>query len=149
MSFEIIRERLSETGRYSSRIEEDILRVESVGSGSEYVVEEFCGSFQIRQAVQFNCQADDILELKQIHALCSTVNERFSGCKCFVDQWGVLVNAFDWITEILPPNVIEVAFDQVELVSQVLLELLEFMKTTNRLPTTAEIEAAFEVPSLQ
>lgn len=149
MFAEKILEVLSHSGRYSARIEDEVVRVENLHNGSEYIIEEFSASYQVRQAILFDCQGAESLEVAELYILCSRINERFSGCKCFIDEWDVLVNAFDIIAAADPAQLIETVLDQIEFVSQVLLELLNVMRTSNRLPSFEEIETAFQVPPLQ
>jgi hypothetical protein len=144
-----IAEVISRTGRHSSHIDESVARVENLDNGSEYIVEEFgAGSFQIRQAVVFDCEAQEDLNFHDIYVLCSRINERFSGCKCFIDKWGVLINATDIIDLSVSTTLVETLLDQVEFVSQVTPGLVEDMRSTG-LPGEADIDSAFEVPPLQ
>lgn len=149
MSSEKIFWALSQSGRFSSSIEEGVIRVSSVDSGSEFIIEEFSESFQVRQAVLFDCQKDEDLDISELYVLCSRVNDRFSGCKCFIDDWDVLVNASDIIAVAEPDKLVETILDQVEFVSQVILDLLDTMRSRSALPGPDEVEAAFQVPPPQ
>lgn len=140
---------LLQGGNYSAQLDDGVLRIRDSETESEYVLEAFEQSAQIRQAVWFDCHElyDD--DLSRVYMLCSMMNSRFSGCKCYIDQWGVLTTAAD----ILGPNIeiefVEIVLGQVEFISLAMLSLVETMRLERRLITQGEIDAALDVPPLQ
>jgi hypothetical protein len=149
MHVEEIRQRLSQEGHYSAQLDEGILRIRDSEIGSEYVLEVFDESAQIRQAVWFDCHELPNDDLSRAYVLCSMMNARFSGCKCYIDQWGVLITAADLLGHGVSMEVIETMLGQVEFVSQAMLGLVETLRRERRLVTEEEIDSALEVPPLQ
>lgn len=147
--FEEICERLSQGGHYSARLEDGILRIRDSEISSEYVLEAFEQSAQIRQAVWFDCHEFSPEDLNRLYALCSMMNERFSGCKSYVDQWGVLITAADILGPDIAEDLVETLLGQVEFVSQAMLGLVETFRSERRLVTAEEIDSALGVPPLQ
>lgn len=102
---------------YSGRRDGEVLFVQNVESGSEFVVEEFSGSMQIRQGVWYACHELGDAELGRVYRLCSAMNERFSGCKSYIDEWGALLTTADILAGSLSPRIVGLALGQVEFVS--------------------------------
>jgi hypothetical protein len=146
---EEIGRQLSRGGAYLAEPEDGVLYIRELDSSSEYNLELFGDSAQIRQGVQFDCDELPADELSRILLLCSMMNARFSGCKSYVDQWGVLLTTADILGPDLPVDFIETVLNQIEFISLAMLGLLELMERQGRIVTEAEIEAALEVPSLQ
>ena len=145
---ENIRRGLAEAGTYVPRLDDGSLRISDPDLDSEYSLEVFEQSVQIRQGVWFECQDLAEEELSRIYALCSMMNQRFSGCKCCVDQWGTLITVADILGPGIAIEFIETMLNQVEFMSQALQELVETMNVEGRLVTEAELDAALEVPPL-
>jgi hypothetical protein len=145
---EDIRRGLAETGAYVPRVDDGILRISDPDLDSEYSLEVIEQSVQIRQGVWFDCQDLAGDELGRIYELCSMMNQRFSGCKCCIDQWGTLITVADILGPRIAVACIETMLNQVEFMSQALLELVETMNVEGRLVTEAELDAALEVPPL-
>lgn len=140
---------LSETKRFSSRLEGDLLLIQNLEIGSEYILEEFGQSLQMRQAVVFDCQKSFDSDLQNMYVLCSAMNERFSGCKNYIDKWGVLVTSADVLGQSVEISFIEVVLGQVEFISQAMLGLITTLRMEHRLITEEEIDSALDVPLLQ
>lgn len=149
MELEKIRQGLMQGGRYSASEDDGILMIRASENGSEYSLEEFDGSAQIRQAVWFDCHELPEEELSRLHVLCSMMNQRFSGCKSYIDRWGALTTAADILGPEIAMDFIEVVLGQVEFISQAMLELAETIRSEQRLVTSNEIDSALEMPSLQ
>ena len=149
MRLEEICRQLAQTGHYSAQVDDDILRIQSSDIGSEYIMEAFEQSAQIRQAVWFDCDKLSVDDLNRIYVLCSMMNERFGGCKCFIDQWGVLITGADLISNDIVVELIETTLRQVEFISQAMLDLVETLCAEGRLVTQHEIDTVLAVPSLQ
>jgi hypothetical protein len=149
MLLEDICRNLSEGEYYSADMDGGILRVRDIDSQSEYILEEFEPSLQIRQAVCFDCYNFSKDDLSRVYILCSMMNERFSGCKSYIDHYGTLMTTVD----LLGPNIeidrIGTVLNQVEYVSLAMLDLLETQRLENRIITDGEIDSAFNVPPLQ
>jgi len=77
------------------------------------------------------------------------MNARFSGCKCYIDQWGVLTTGADVLGEAIAMDMIEITLGQIEFVSLAMLDLVEILRTERRPVTPQEIDTALAVPSLQ
>jgi hypothetical protein len=134
---------------YSISTEDDVVKVRNLDLGSEYIVEYFSGSIQIRQAVYFDCFGLSVENLSSLYILSSNLNERFSGCKTFVDRWGVLVTAADVLQPVDDEGLLETVFNQVEFMSQATLFLVNSLIDENRSISDDEIDAVLESPSLQ
>jgi hypothetical protein len=133
---------------YSGRRDGGLLFVENVEIGSEFVVEQFASSIQVRQAVWFGCPDLGEAELGRVYRLCSAMDERFSGCKSYVDKWGVLLTTADILAECISPRVIEVVLGQIEFVSLAMLTLADVVINGGRMVTEEEIDGALQSPSL-
>jgi hypothetical protein len=140
---------LAKGGYYSAHEDDGILIIGSLDNDSEYVLEPFESSLQIRQAVWLDCHDIPEAELSRIYVLCSLMNARFSGCKSYVDQWGALTTGADILGPDIPIDFIETILNQVEFISLAMLDLAETMRSEQRLVTSEEIDSALEVPSLQ
>lgn len=149
MRLEDICRGLSQEGSYSVQPVDGILRIRNLENASEYVLETFGLSAQIRQAVWFDCQDLSEEDLNRVYRVCSMMNERFSGCKCYIDEWGVLITGADILGDIFTINSLEVALSQVEFISQAMLGLMEILRIEQRLVTRDEIDSALDVPALQ
>ncbi len=149
MRLEEIGRQLSEGGAYGAEEDEGLLHIRDLESGSEYDLELFAESLQIRQAVRLDCHDLPADELNRIYVLCSMMNERFSGCKSYVDQWGALLTAADMLGPDVAIESIETVLNQVEFISLAMLVLMETMERERRPVTDEEVDAALEVPSLQ
>jgi hypothetical protein len=146
---EEICQHLSERGIYSARLEHGNLRIQDSEIGSEYILELFEPSAQIRQAVWLDCHELPEDDLNRIYVLCSMMNERFSGCKTYVDQWGALTMAADILGPDIAIDFIETILNQVEFMSHAMESLVETMRLERRLITQDEIDSALDVPPLQ
>lgn len=140
---------LAESGRFAATIENGLILVTNLETDSEYAVEEFDGSFQVRQAICFDCLDGDADELLSLHILCSMTNRRFSGCKLFVDRWGALVMASDVLGTVASVEFVEIILDQVEFMSQAIAGLVERIHEGSSAVTDEELDSALESPSLQ
>lgn len=149
MNLDELAKGLSESGRYSAEIDGGVLRVRNLGTESEYVVEGFDGSLQVRQAVCFDCLKMSDSELSSIHSLCFKVNERFSGCKNYIDRWGVLLTTSDILAEVATTEFVETILNQVEFVSLGMLELVEAARTRKQAITDGDVDAALATPPFQ
>jgi hypothetical protein len=132
---------------YSSRRDGEVLFVRNLETESEFVIEQFGSSVQIRQAVTFGCGDLADAERGRIYRLCSDMNERFSGCKAYVDRWGALLTAADVLGE-STPGLLEVVLGQVEFMSLAMHSLAEIVIDGKRMPDDEEIDAALRSPSL-
>lgn len=139
---------LPTSGRFAAAIDDDLVLVRSLETDSKYIVEEFDGSFQVRQAVYFGCLEWSSEELLFLYGLCSMVNRRFSGCKLFVDRWGVLVMASDILGAVASIELIEIILDQTEFMSQATLGLVEAIRERGSAITDEELDCALELPAL-
>jgi hypothetical protein len=137
------------TGRFSCRIDEGLLRIVSTESGSEYVAEPFGSGLQVRQACLFGCSETENLQAFDIAMMCTRLNERFSGCKSYIDSWDVLVTAFDVLELTDDTRLISTVLDQVEFISQATLALIEAMQESGPRLSDEQIDRALEIPSLQ
>jgi hypothetical protein len=149
MQLEEVCRGLSQRGHYSAQLDDGILRIQSSQTGSEYILEPFEQSAQIRQAVWFDCHEFSEDDLSGVYVLCSMMNERFSGCKCYIDKWGVLITAADVLDRGMAIELIETVLSQIEFVSQAMLDLVETLRAERRLVTEEEIDSALNVPPLQ
>jgi hypothetical protein len=149
MTLDEIRQGLTQGGYYSAREDDGLLIIRDSEIGSEYVLEDFESSVQIRQAVCLDCHELSEEDLGKTYVLCSMMNERFSGCKNYVDQWGALITAADILGPQIATELIETVLNQVEFVSQAMQSLNETMRSEQRPVTSKEIDDALEVPSLQ
>jgi hypothetical protein len=140
---------LSQGGYYSAQRDDGILKIRNSEAGSEYILETFGQSVQIRQAIWFDCHELAQDDVNRIYVLCSMMNERFSGCKCCIDQWGALITLADILGPDIAIEAIETVLDQVEFVSQAMLGLVETMRLERRLVAPDEIDSALDVPPLQ
>jgi hypothetical protein len=140
---------LTKSGRFAAVAEEGLLLVRSLEAESEYVIEEFDGSLQVRQAVSFDCFDMESEELLSIYDLCSKVNERFSGCKVFIDRWGTLLTGSDILSAVASIQFIEIILDQTEFISQAMLGLVESVRRQGAVVPDEDIDAALASPSLQ
>jgi hypothetical protein len=140
---------LTNSARFSATINDALLLVTNLETGSEYIIEEFDGSFQVRQAICFDCLEWTGEELLSLYGLCSLANERFSGCKMFVDRWGVLVMASDVLATAASVEFIEIILGQIEFMSQAMLGLVETIRERGAAITEDEIDSALESPSVQ
>lgn len=149
MLIEKLSKQLSATSRFSYVMMDNVSILKSIEVESEYVIEEFEGAVQIRQAVLFNCF--DMLdeEIRQIYSICSMVNSRFSGCKNFIDKWGVLITARDILSVEVNQDHLEVGINQVEFLSRAMMYLVQTTRETGTLASEEEIDTALEVPMLQ
>jgi hypothetical protein len=148
MDLEEICDRLSERGVYSARLEDGLVRIGKPETGSEYILEAFEKSAQIRQAVWLDRQDLSEDDLGRLHLLCSAMNARFSGCKSYVDPWGVLITGADILSESMAIEFIEMMLNQVEFISITMLDLVETQLREQRLVSEEEIDSALEVPPL-
>lgn len=135
-------------GDYSAELDKDVLRIRNSELGSEYILEPFGMSVQIRQAVWFDCDGLPEEELNRIYALCSTMNERFSGCKCYIDEWGALVTAADILGPVTAIDIVKTMLNQIEFISQAMLNLVNILHTERRRVTVEEIDSALNMPHL-
>jgi hypothetical protein len=149
MMLEEIGRDLSLGGHYSAQLDDGVLRIEDLEVGSEYILEDFDQSLQIRQAACFDCHKFPEDDLNRVYVLCSMMNARFSGCKSYIDQWGALITAADVLAQSVTVEFIEIMLGQVEFVSRGMLDLVETMRRECRLPTDEEIDSALDVPLLQ
>jgi hypothetical protein len=140
---------LSGSGRYSAEFDSGIVRVRNLESESEYVVEGFGESLQVRQAVCFDCLKMTDSQLSALYLVCSMVNARFSGCKSYVDNWGALLTGSDILAEVATTRFVEIILDQVEFVSLGMLELVEMVRTREGPVTLEDVDSALVAPSLQ
>lgn len=148
MRLDEIGPRLSANGVYSAQLDDGILRIRNLELGSEYILEAFERSAQIRQAVWFECHELPEDDLNRLYVLCSMMNARFSGCKSYIDQWGVLITAADILDPGVATDSVETILGQVEFVSQATLDLVEMLHSERRLVTDEEINRALDVPPL-
>ena len=149
MRFEEISQHLSQRGVYSAQLRDGILRISNLENASEYILEAFEQSVQIRQAVWFDCHELPEEDLDRVYVLCSMMNERFSGCKSYVDQWGALITGADILSQAVAIDFIETVLGQVEFVSQAMLGLVETLRLERRFITRKEVDSALDVPPLQ
>jgi hypothetical protein len=149
MRLDELRSGLTSSGRFSAAISDGLVRVASVETGSEFVVEEFDGSFQVRQALCFDCLEWPPQEILSLYGLCSMANERFSGCKMFVDRWGALVMASDILGSVASVALVEIILDQTEFMSQAMLGLVETIRGRGSAITDEELDSALDTPMLQ
>lgn len=133
---------------YSGRHDGRVLLVQNVETESEFVVEQFSGSLQIRQSVWRECHELGDAELGRIYRLCSAMNERFSGCKSYVDEWGALLTTGEILAECVSPRIVEIVLGQVEFVSVAMHSLAEVVIGGSRMVTEQEIDDALRSPSL-
>lgn len=138
-----LKRQLEEFGRFGATLDNGILRVTDSQSQSSYVVEEFSGSLQIRQAVAFDVPQH---HLNLTYALANCVNERFTGCKSFIDRWGNLVNATDILPQTSMVEATVASLAQIEFVSRALLVLYDCIEREDELPSEEQIDAALMVP---
>jgi len=134
--------------RYSASRDDNVLRVQNQETQSEFVIEQFGNSLQVRQAVRFDCLDLDERERGRLYCLCSEVNGRFSGCKSYLDQWGALLTAVDLLEEGVKPGLLEVVLGQVEFVSAAMHSLSEVIIEGGRMVADEEIDEALRSPSL-
>lgn len=133
---------------YSGRREGELLLLKDAENESEFVVERFSGSFQIRQGVWHACHELGDTELERVYRLCSAMNERFSGCKSYVDQWGTLLTAGDILADCANPKNLVTMLGQVEFVSLAMLKLSDIIINGSRMVTEQEIDEALQSPIL-
>ena len=148
MLLDDIREGLAKGTYYSTEHDEEVLLIKDRETGSEFIVEAFEQSLQIRQTVKFDCQELPEAELSRIYVLCSMINERFSGCKSYLDQWWALTTAADILDLAVTVAHVEIVLGQIEFISLAMLDLVEIMKAEQRLVTDEEVNAALEPPSV-
>jgi hypothetical protein len=148
MRVEDICRHLSQGDAYSTRLEDGVLVIKDLEIGSEYVLEMFEPSAQVRQAIWFDLSELSGEELSRVYVLCSMMNARFSGCKCFIDQWGALITGTDILSQAFDVDFLEIVLGQVEFVSQATLDLMEILRIEQRLVTEEEIDSALYVPPL-
>jgi hypothetical protein len=117
MQLEEIAVGLGVQGYYTGEMDEGMLIVRNSDTLSEFIVESFDRSLQIRQAAWFECDKLAESDRNRFYAICSMVNERFSGCKCFIDEWGTLVTAADIIEHDFGLDYVETLLGQVEFIS--------------------------------
>ena len=134
-------------GNFTAREEDGVILATQNESGSEFVIESFGNSVQIRQGVWFNCSSEFGDDMEPLYETCSRMNFRFSGCKSLIDQWGVLITAAD-VLEPVRVETVEVVLGQVEYVSLAMLDLAEIVKRENRVPTDTEFDAALEATQI-
>lgn len=149
MDFHEIPRALSQGEIYSAELVSNILHIRNSETNSEYIIESFGQSIQIRQAVWFNCLEMSTDVLNNLYKLCSMLNERFSGCKSYIDKWGTLITAADIISESLTKNFLEILLGQIEFISQATLSLIELSQENRNVVTHDEIDSVLNVPSLQ
>lgn len=140
---------LSQGGHHSAQLDDGVLRIRNSETESEYILEAFEQSAQIRQAIWFDCHEFTDDDLNRVYMLCSMMNSRFSGCKCYIDQWGVLTTAADILGPKIEIEFVEIVLGQVEFISLAMLSLVETMRLEARLITQDEIDSALDVPPLQ
>jgi len=133
---------------YLGRRDGEVLFVQNAQTESEFVVEQFSGSIQIRQRVRHACHELEDAELGRVYRLCSAVNQRFSGCKSYVDDWGALLTTADILAECVSPRTLWVVLGQVEFVSLAMLGLAEVVIDGGRMVTEQEIDDALQSPGL-
>jgi len=130
---------------FSCVIDGDVLRIENIDTESQFISEIGGDIIQIRQAVKFDCDKITENELFSLLRLCSSINERFSLTKSFIDHWGVLITS----CELHIPNLRESEFslylDQVEFMSLSMLSLLKIMETEGREILEGDIDAILSV----
>jgi hypothetical protein len=133
---------------YSAWRDGEVLFVRNVETGSEFVIEQFGSSLQVRQAVRFGCFELEDAALGRVYRLCSALNERFSGCKSYVDEWGVFLTASDILAEGAAPRAVEVVLGQIEFISLAAIKLAEVVVDRGRMVAEQEIDDALESPLL-
>jgi hypothetical protein len=141
MTLEEVQDELAEN--YSAKRDGEVLLVQNANTQSEFVIEQFGNSLQVRQAVWFDCLELSDAETARLYQLCSEMNGRFSGCKSYVDQWGTLITAADIVEESANPRIVEVVLGQVEFVSVAMHGISD-----GRMVLDEEIDEALESPSL-
>ncbi|WP_157073564.1 hypothetical protein [Sphingomonas soli] len=133
---------------YEVLFEDGIFRLTDNVSKSEFIFEVFDNSFQIRQAVYFNCDQLSGDKISEINKLCSRVNSRFSGCKNYIDEWNVLITVYESLHLINDIELIKIVLNQVEFVSEAMLAFMGNIENDEVL-SDEQIDRVFLGPTLQ
>lgn len=141
MTLDDIRMLVEKVPNFSCAIDGDVLRIENIDTQSQFISEIGGDIIQIRQAVKFDCDTISENELIRLLKLCSSVNERFTLTKSFIDHWGVLITSCELHTANLRESEFSLYLDQVEFISLSVLSLLKIMETEGREILEGDIDA--------
>ena len=148
MDLELVQRLITQDGDFTAVMDPPVLVVTSEDTSSSFVVEIFGESYQVRQGVAPAAEELTDEQVAILLQLCSTVNERFTGCKNLIDKWGMLQTMSDILGPISEIGPLKVVLGQVEYVSLAMLDLYQIVQDEERLPTEAEIDEALEVPEV-
>jgi len=145
MTLDDVRMVVEKVPNFSCAIDGGVLRIENMDTQSQFISEIGGDIIQIRQAVKFDCDTKTENEFLKLLKLCSSINERFTLTKSFIDRWGVLITSCDLYAGNLHETDFSLSLDQIEYISLSILSLLKIMETEGREILESDIDAILSV----